>query len=670
MPVLHPLSSLDVLVGRAVDTASEPEPLQVVCSWPLSGQYGGGSRILYYVLVAACVLARKTEWLRNACLAAALILPATAAIHAIVLASFHSDEAVDMDIYGALQLCSIGILTAPATVRLSKTYFNNPGRNVLFVWTVLVVAGLLALTVEFFRTESKVCRNGEGQPIGPIDGFPDKQINITCGLICEEGKPYNPMRTGTADDVNLVPRPYHLTFGAATLVAAASCVPGILSMVSIWNKIAKLNWNKQFGAHDADEVIEGTNGATEKGMKSVNEVIRRLLSVVELPVFGGAVLALIIVGELNFWSPPLHFRIEPFENIGQWSSIVASVFAAIGSLYMLLAKYLEKAEEESIEDPLSHYRCTCDHTNCSSRPNSLSDRPETASPHHVPTRIPDTGPRASRHDTEPTHMLSPYRTETFPNADDADNGLGIYQVDSHTSAGSNIRGVTGALVRMVTALERVSPERFDDEAAFKRGKVTGFPEIPGEQFRHERLPQIKRQWGEPSVDPEDCLAAPRGRRSRANSFSGSISRSSSIGSRAHSPQPPARRSTTGPGPLMLGLPTTHSPETTSESIFPSRPSAELEHPKSQGTVVTLHEGPNSPAIVLSVDDDSNDAPESPTAPPIIETRPPIHREQRHSNKCPDPASISLQRRRRVRYRKPRRLVRGDMGAGRGRPGMF
>ena len=45
----------------------------------------------YYVLVAACVLARKTEWLRNACLAAALIFPATAAIHAIVIAALHVD---------------------------------------------------------------------------------------------------------------------------------------------------------------------------------------------------------------------------------------------------------------------------------------------------------------------------------------------------------------------------------------------------------------------------------------------------------------------------------------------------------------------------------------------------------------------------------------------------
>lgn len=111
--------------------------------------------------MAACVLARKSEWLRNACLAAALIFPATAAIHAIVIASLHVDGrashlhstpcllswsnvptgAIDLDVYGAFQLCTIGILTAPATVRLSKTYFNNPGRNVLFVWTMLVLAG-------------------------------------------------------------------------------------------------------------------------------------------------------------------------------------------------------------------------------------------------------------------------------------------------------------------------------------------------------------------------------------------------------------------------------------------------------------------------------------------------------------------------------------------------
>lgn len=48
-----------------------------------------------------------------------------------------------MDIYGAFQLCSIGILAAPVTVMMSRTFFNDPGRNVMFLWTLLVLIGEL-----------------------------------------------------------------------------------------------------------------------------------------------------------------------------------------------------------------------------------------------------------------------------------------------------------------------------------------------------------------------------------------------------------------------------------------------------------------------------------------------------------------------------------------------
>lgn len=125
MPPLLPPYSVNTSVDRlplATPTPSSPldvsqnktaqlEPLQVICAWPVSGQYGPGSRILYardsvptseleeawtdpdsvryYVLIAACLVARKKEWLRNATLAAALIFPAVAAVHGIVLAALH-----------------------------------------------------------------------------------------------------------------------------------------------------------------------------------------------------------------------------------------------------------------------------------------------------------------------------------------------------------------------------------------------------------------------------------------------------------------------------------------------------------------------------------------------------------------------------------------------------
>lgn len=46
-----------------------------------------------------------------------------------------------MDIYGAFQLCSLGILAAPVTARHSRTYFLDPGRNIIFLWTGLILAG-------------------------------------------------------------------------------------------------------------------------------------------------------------------------------------------------------------------------------------------------------------------------------------------------------------------------------------------------------------------------------------------------------------------------------------------------------------------------------------------------------------------------------------------------
>jgi hypothetical protein len=171
---MPPLSAslVNILVNR---NASAPnatsDALQVICAWPVSGQYGPGSRVLYvlfwileafsdthryYVLVATCVLARKAVWLKKACLAAALLFPAVAAIHGIVLAAVPTPGesllaarrsqltppgAADMDVYGAFQLCAIGILAAPVTVKVSGTYFNDPGRNAIFVWTILLLAG-------------------------------------------------------------------------------------------------------------------------------------------------------------------------------------------------------------------------------------------------------------------------------------------------------------------------------------------------------------------------------------------------------------------------------------------------------------------------------------------------------------------------------------------------
>ena len=181
--------------------------------------------------------------------------------------------------------------------------------------------GLLSLTVTFFRIDPADCtHDDEGNPIS-LD-WNEFLYGTTCGLPCSaRNGPHSPLREGSANDINVVPIPHILTFGTATLLAAACCIPAILSVIFMWTKILEINWRTRFGdglsEEKRGEVIDGTNGATEEGMRGVNRAVRKFLSAVEIPVFSAAILAILVIGERNFWSPPMRYQTEPLTTIGR-----------------------------------------------------------------------------------------------------------------------------------------------------------------------------------------------------------------------------------------------------------------------------------------------------------------------------------------------------------------
>lgn len=88
----------------------------------------------------------------------------------------------------------------------------------------------------------------------------------------------------------------------------------------MWNKILEINWKSRYGDREAelaDELIEGTNGATVQNMKRINTVARIFLSTIEIPLFGAAVLTIMILGELNFFSSQVNYQTEPIASIGK-----------------------------------------------------------------------------------------------------------------------------------------------------------------------------------------------------------------------------------------------------------------------------------------------------------------------------------------------------------------
>ncbi|KAJ4524758.1 hypothetical protein HRR83_000385 [Exophiala dermatitidis] len=486
-------------------TNTTDDTLKVVCAWPLSGQYGPGSRALYYALIAACVFAQKIVWLRKACVAAALLFPAVAALHGIVLAAVHVDHAVDMDVFGAFQLCSIGILAAPVTVRLSRTYFNDTGRNLIFLWTGLILAGLLSLTVEFFRSNVTDCpRDDFGNVLSPDAG--KFQYKSQCGLTCTvDAGPHSPMRGGSANNIYVIPAPDKLTFGTATLLAAACCIPPILSIISMWKEILELNYKRTFPdrnkQEETNELISGTNGATIEKMRQINEKITEFLWAVQIPVIGAAVLAILVTGELNFFSPQILYQTEPIASIGQWAPIAGTALAVLGSLFVLFDKKLDAATA-GVNQTITSRQCTCSERGVSPgrfrSPVNSTATEDGQNLHHSLAHI---GTNASIDRGKDTTCVTMDQTLER-------NGNPLQH-----DAGSRrkVASVLQAVARYVGTAHR----RFDD-SEFKNGEAQGYPWVPGEPARNSHYGEITRFQSSPMlrgrsrVPPDigvDCSAA-------------------------------------------------------------------------------------------------------------------------------------------------------------------
>lgn len=117
----------------------------------------------------------------------------------------------------------------------------------------------------------------------------------------------------------------------------------------------EINWRSRFGNRDIDvrAMIEGTNGATEETLTRVNKYIRRLLNVVEVPIYGVAVLLILIFGELNFFSTQVRYQTEPMSSIGKIYPLPIEV-TQIADIFLTLRRAVGRFTFSSI---VSYFEC-------------------------------------------------------------------------------------------------------------------------------------------------------------------------------------------------------------------------------------------------------------------------------------------------------------------------
>ncbi|OBT74249.1 hypothetical protein VF21_07405 [Pseudogymnoascus sp. 05NY08] len=278
-------------------------------------------------------------------MAAVWLFPAVTALHAIIIASVHVNGAVDMDIYGSFQICLTGVLSAPVTFRLSRIFYGRgPGRNTILLWTALL------LGVEFLRAQAFPCKQDEFS--NPISPDPTKfPYNTTCGLTCSvEAGPFSPLREGSGNNIYVIPAPNKLTFGTATLFAAAGCVQVILSLMSMWRSTLELNWQERFGGKEEQEVDEQILGVrVQKSLGEVDKYTKIFLRAISLPLFIATLLAVIVIGERNLFSSQLRYQTEPIASIGQWAPCTG---AALSVLWAYCADGGSDQDDKPTDEPV------------------------------------------------------------------------------------------------------------------------------------------------------------------------------------------------------------------------------------------------------------------------------------------------------------------------------
>ncbi|KAI9889928.1 MAG: hypothetical protein M1814_004651 [Vezdaea aestivalis] len=137
---------------------------QVVCVYPISGQYGLIPRYLYYALLIFAVFSRRTEWLVAGALASALTYSGSAAIHAFAMIIIRPGSQLDLDAFGALAVCTAGSLASPCLLTWSTTLRDSVARPLVGIYGTFVSIGTVCagITVLLVQSTESACYSSSG----------------------------------------------------------------------------------------------------------------------------------------------------------------------------------------------------------------------------------------------------------------------------------------------------------------------------------------------------------------------------------------------------------------------------------------------------------------------------------------------------------------------------
>lgn len=201
--------------------------VDVLCSYPLSGQYDRLQRFLFYGTLVAALLFRRNGVIAIAAIGVAMTYSALAAIHLFVLLTWYrwgyppgentygewdSNSSIlygDIDYYGIFPVLTATAVMLTPILTWSSTIRTHEARVVIIYWALLIFVAMIptiylwvnydSWTLNIFESFAYCTGTGEECSWSNLENNMDTNSyqNCNCADFCGLLSPTAPLRTGT-----------------------------------------------------------------------------------------------------------------------------------------------------------------------------------------------------------------------------------------------------------------------------------------------------------------------------------------------------------------------------------------------------------------------------------------------------------------------------------------
>ena len=332
---------------------------EILCLYPVSGQFTGLQRILYYLLMLFSIATRSHQWLVVGSLVAAMTYSGVAAIYGMAAAAQRTPRVFERDSGVVWNILTTSILLAIPLLNWSSTIRRLHARTIMIYWVVLIFIGACSIYAAGLKevlppTSTMTCTRGPDIP--PLHIWPpythiDQQFlqTYSCSNPCTNITYENVFRTPADQTLptlwNLISPPLPDPQSAEMMVflSVSSEAKGYIAAIIGCQGLLYIGITGRRSPQEFRNLITykimryaGRNLRSRQIWRAFSKTIALLCyiwMVLVLVICPPVALLAIVDSEIGYWN---QVESEPFTAIGQWSpwaAVALTVAAAVISKY-------------------------------------------------------------------------------------------------------------------------------------------------------------------------------------------------------------------------------------------------------------------------------------------------------------------------------------------------